>query len=48
MYGMSNEMAYYYLAKATNDGKAGFEHIDEDDSILPLFGDKIELQCWSI
>ena len=47
MYGMSNKMAYYYLAKATNDGKVGFEHIEEDDSILPLFGDKIELQCWS-
>ena len=47
MYGMSNEMEYYYLAKAINDGKAGFEHIDEDDSILPLFGGKIELQCWS-
>ena len=48
MYGMSNEMTYQYRVKTTDGGKVGFDHIDEeDDSILPLFGDKIELQCWS-
>ena len=48
MYGMSNEMTYYYRVKTTDGGKVGFEHIDEDHSILPMFGDKIELQCWLV
>ena len=28
-------------------GKIGLDEIDNDDSILPLFGDVIELECWS-
>ena len=47
MYGMTNELTYTYWAKTSKGGKVGFEHIDEDDLILPMFGDKIELQCWS-
>ena len=49
MYGLSNEMMYNYRVKITDEeGQIGFEDIDEPNSILPLFGDKIELQCWSI
>ena len=48
MYGLSDEMMYNYKVKTTGNGKVGFELLDEDeDSILPLFGDIIELQCWS-
>ena len=47
MYGMSNELTYTYWVKTSKSGKVGFEHIDEDDIILPLFENKIELQCWS-
>ena len=47
MYGMSNELTYTYWVKTSKGGKVGFEHIDEDDIILPLFENKIELQCWS-
>ena len=48
MFGMCNEMTYHYKVKTSDGGKVGYELIDEDnDSILPLFGDKIELQCWS-
>ena len=48
MYGLSNEMMYNYRVKITDEeGQIGFEDIDEPNSILPLFGDKIVLQCWS-
>ena len=48
MYGLSDKMMYNYKVKTTDNGKVGFELLDEDeDRILPLFGDKIELQCWS-
>ena len=46
-YGMSNEIVYQYEVKTSKACNVGFEQIDEDDIILPLFGDKIELQCWS-
>ena len=39
---------YVYSVKTTDeDGDIGFEDIDEDNTILPLFGDKIVLQCWT-
>ena len=48
MFGMCNEMTYHYKVKTSDGGKVGYELIDEENnSILPLFGDKIELQCWS-
>ena len=47
MYGMSNDINYIYRVKSFKNGKFGFEQIEEDDSFLPLCGDKIELQCWS-
>ena len=49
MYGISADFnMYYYRVKTTEDGNIGFEDIDEDfDNILPLFGNKIVLQCWS-
>ena len=47
MYGLSSEIMYHYRVKVLDDGQVGFENIDEDNSILPLFGDKIVLQCWS-
>ena len=47
MYGLSSEMMYYYRVKVLDEGQVGFEIIDEDNSVLPLFGDKIVLQCWS-
>ena len=44
----SNETMYVYSVKTTDeDGDIGFEDIDEDNTILPLFGDKIVLQCWT-
>ena len=46
-YGMSNEYVYLYMVKTSRGRVVGFEQIDEDDTILPLFGDQIELQCWS-
>ena len=45
-YGMSKNMVYNYSVKTIEDAKVGFEDVDEDDSILPLYGDKIVLQCW--
>ena len=46
-YGMSNETKYDYRVKICKGSKVGFRQIDEDHSILPLYGDQIELQCWS-
>ena len=47
-YGMSNEIMYDYCVKITDeDGDIGFEDIDDDNTILPLFGDKIVLKCWT-
>ena len=47
-YGMSNEITYQYTVKTSKGCDIGFEEIDEeDDIILPLFGDKIIIQCWS-
>ena len=44
----SNEKMYVYCVKTTDeDGDIGFEDINEDSTILPLFGDKIILQCWT-
>ena len=44
----SNEKMYVYCVKTTDeDGDIGFEDINEDNTILPLFGDKIILQCWT-
>ena len=37
-----------YCVKTTDeDGDIGFEVIDDDNTILPLFGDKIVLKCWT-
>ena len=47
MFGMSNTIEYQYKVKISMGSKVGFKLIDKDDSILPLFGDQIELQCWS-
>ena len=47
-YGISNSTSMYYEFKKKDEKmEVGFEEIDEDDMILPLFGDKIILQCWS-
>ena len=47
-YGMSNEITYQYTEKTSKGCDIGFEEIDEeDDIILPLFGNKIIIQCWS-
>ena len=47
-YGMSNEIMYEYCVKTTDeDGDIGFKDIDDDNTILPLFGDKIVLKCWT-
>ena len=47
-YGMSNEIMYEYSVKTTDeDGNTGFEDIDNDNTILPLFGKKIVLKCWA-
>lgn len=47
MYGLSSVMTYSYRVKVLDEGQIGFEDIDENNSFLPLFGDKIVLQCWS-
>ena len=47
MYGLSNDKTYRYRVKTTEDGQVGFEDVDSNHSILPLFQDKIVLQCWS-
>ena len=48
MYGLSSVMTYCYRVKVLDEGQIGFEDIDENNSFLPLFGDKIVLvQCWS-
>ena len=47
MYGLSSVMTYSYRVKVLDEGQIGFEDIDENNSVLPLFGDKIVLQCWS-
>ena len=47
MYGLSSVMTYCYRVKVLDEGQIGFEDIDEHNSVLPLFGDKIVLQCWS-
>ena len=45
---MNNEITYEYRVKITDeDGDICFEDIDDDNTILPLFGDKIVLQCWT-
>ena len=46
-YGISNTTMYYEYKKKDEKMEVGFEEIDEDYMILPLFGDKIVLQCWS-
>ena len=47
MYGLSSVMTYSYRVKVLDEDQIGFEDIDENNSFLPLFGDKIVLQCWS-
>ena len=47
-YGMSNEIMYEYCVKTTDkDGDIGFEDIDDENTILPLFEDQIVLKCWT-
>ena len=47
MYGLSSGVRYRYRVKTTEDGQVGFEDVDSDYSILPIFQEKIVLQCWS-
>ena len=51
LYGITDNVGVYdYYVKTIKNGKIGLEECDEDDQntvILPLFGDKIELECWS-
>ena len=49
IYGITtvNGMMYDYYVKTIKNGKTGLEECDEDTDNLPLFGDKIELECWS-
>ena len=46
MYGMSSDMNYHYKAKVKKGDKVGFLTITDDQTILPLYGDQIELECW--
>ena len=46
MYGMSKKFEYVYCVRTSKDGIVGFEVIHDENTILPLFGDKIVLQCW--
>ena len=45
-YGVLNATMYEYKKK-DEKMEVGFEEIDEDDMVLPLFEDQIVLQCWS-
>ena len=50
IYGITVIWMYDYFVKTIKNGKVGLEECYEDDDstvILPLFGDKIELECWS-
>ena len=46
-YGITDVEAYEYAAKTSKNGKDGVEDIEEDDSILPMFGKIIELEMYS-
>ena len=46
MYGMSQKFEYVYRVRTPRDGVVCFEVINDENTILPLFGDKIVLQCW--
>ena len=48
MYGLSDEMMYNYTVKTTDNGKVGFELLDEDeDSIFPLMNTATVNSCRS-
>ena len=51
LYGITDNVSLYdYYVKTIKNGKIGLEECDEDEEntvILPLFGDNIELECWS-
>ena len=46
-YGIIDVEAYEYAVKTSKNGKEGTEDIEEDDSILPMFGKIIELEMYS-
>ena len=46
-FGITDINIYDFNVKITRNGKIGLDEIDDEDSILPLFGDVIELECWS-
>ena len=46
-YGINDVEAYEYGVKTSKNGKDGVEDIEEDDSILPMFGKIIEVEMHS-
>ena len=46
-YGITDVEAYEYAVKTSKNGKEGTEDIEENDSVLPMFGKIIELEMYS-